>query len=183
MLTQRISAAALLCLVATFAVSARAGILTDLTATATFNAATSRFDYAYVLTNPRANVVDGEPYLFFDFGIEVPSTADLADVTVPTGWFLTYEPGDGLVEWSVLDLAFALRPGGSLDFAFSSPLPPADTVFSIVAIHSSGGAFQDGPIIGPHASPTAAVPEPASLIPFALGFVGLAARRRLRDVD
>jgi len=151
-----------------------AGVITQVTATVTYNSVQSIYDYSYLLTNPVENASDGDPDLFLDFSVEVPLSADLTNIITPAGWFNTfYSSGDTLIEWAVDDFTNnVLLPGDSLTFGFSSPFSEGDAVYGVVALNAGGGEFASGNTLAPTA-PASAVPEPSSMALFLVAVAGM----------
>lgn len=183
MLARRFLIPVIACLFALSAAEAQAGFEATLTVTTAFDAVELNYDYAYLLTNSSETAADGDPFLLVDFSVDLPTSASLTDITVPDGWFFTYEPGDSLVEWTILDFSKAIPPGRSLNFGFSSVLPPGVATFSVVALNTSDAGFDQGSTQGPLALPPSSVPEPSSLVMLASGVAalcGFSRRKRSR---
>ena len=129
------------------------------------------FNYSYTVTNLTAQ----------DFPVitlNVPGQPGaVADLTAPTGFQITFDPGlgtgPGLVSFLEDTQVFTATP--TLPFSFSSAFGPATSQFEAVDGNTGISTF------GPTMTPSAPVPEASTLVPFAAGVLLLTiygARRR-----
>ena len=134
------------------------------------------FHYQYTLTNLAAS--DRPASLFT---LDVAAGADLKSIVNTVGWDVTYAPGATSVIWSSAFLPTGatndLAPGTFGVFSFDSVYTPSSRAFSIFGFDGTpfGGITNDGTVLSP-----GIVPEPASLLLFALGAAALVGGRALR---
>lgn len=130
--------------------------------------------YTYILSIDSSSSIPAT-----SLAISVSASADLTAIAGPTGWDITYTPGDSSISWSASDFPFALLSGTDASFSFVSALPPAFGDYSVTGINIDD--FSIGSNSGSTQSPVAeAVPEPVSLIQLGIGFIALAGLTRRR---
>ncbi len=148
--------------------SAHAGLITTLEVT-TEVVAGGLTEYDYTLSNLSASTINAS-FLF----IAVDTTANLTALSGPTGWDISYATGDVAVGFTSPDASVDILPGSSGVFSFDSPLPPDLASYQVAGIDASGDFLtNDGVIL------SASVPEPASALPLAAGFLGMLIARRV----
>jgi hypothetical protein len=74
--------------------------------------------YSYELDNPQSNTLP-----VAEFAIAISRNADLTQILGPTGWTITYKPGDPVVDWTSPNPTMDLMPGSRLAFSFISQVP------------------------------------------------------------
>lgn len=139
--------------------------------TAAFNTGTGLYTYSY-------SVMNGSPT--FDLAIinvPVASGGNLMNLTSPSGFVLSFDPGVGTVSFfedADPGTPLTFSPGSTRGlFTFTSPLAPVPATFD--GFDAGGNTFTGSTI-----SPGAAVPEPGilSLLGATLVAPALLARRR-----
>ena len=141
-----------------------------------YNTGTSNWEYSYEIDN-----TTGTEYVYY---MELAPVDMATIVDFPTGWGDTF--GDtsigGYVTWSATSTGVWVAPGDALSgFEIESPYSPG-VDYSVWGAGvdddgADGGSTQfiSGYTDGPH------VPEPATLLLFATGIAGLAAKRLRRE--
>ena len=113
--------------------------------------------YDYTLINPAQSNL-----LAINLSISAASDASLQSFTEPSGWVVSYTPGDTVVSWSISDVQYSISSGNMADFTFLSLRPPALGQYS--ALGFDPDTFAIGFSSGDIASPVvASVPEPSSI--------------------
>jgi hypothetical protein len=156
--------------------SARAGLITDVTASTT-PVAGGLTQYDYTVTNESSSTITAS--FFF---VAVDTTANLSVMTAPSGWDISYATGDTVIEFSSPDSSLDIIPGSSGQFSFESPLAPVITTDAVAGIDSNFNFVQnDGVTSGPALS---SVPEPSSALLCTLGVLGvLTFHRRPKRIE
>lgn len=175
---RRVLGPALLILV--IATPAGADFIVDVSVTVTPDPIQGVYLYNYLLSNPMSNADDGDPDLIFDFILTVSTQAALTNIVAPANWTVTYTAGDPQIEWSAMDVPFAIAPGATLNLGFASLIGPGDTDYSALALNQ-GGTNVDiviGRTRGPVGQPL--VPEPTSLTLLAISMLALLGYSRCR---
>jgi hypothetical protein len=156
--------------------AARGDLLTSLTvATDPLPGGLTR--YTYTLANDPASTE-----LVNLFQLDVAPGAALQAIANTLGWDVTYTTGSPIIIWtSAIQPDFStndLPPGSAGVFSFESALAPSDQPYLIAGIPPTGGfgSTNEGSIASPAVVPTA-VPEPASLLAFAVAVAGLIVHR------
>ncbi len=127
-------------------------------------------EYDYTLANP----VDSDLPVG-DLILGVDPTADLQNISGPTGWTIYYNPGDSTVEWSSPSSATDLIQGGTTLFSFDSYLPPGDQNYLLSGFSDSPPYVETS--FGDIQAPTAdAVPEPSTGLMIGLGIISILVR-------
>ena len=149
--------------------TARAEFITTLTASETPQPGGLTL-YQYTLTNDPTSTLNAE-----GLAISVDANADLQSITGPTGWDISYLPGDTLVTWESSDISIQfIAPGDSAAFSFLSALGPAQQPYLVIGTDTLGIDFDSN--FGDIASPAiSSVPEPGSLVLSGLGALGVLA--------
>jgi hypothetical protein len=123
--------------------------------------------YAYTLMNAADSDLPA-----INLNIATAADAGLKSFTAPTGWDMSYSPGDNAVSWAPSDIQFAILPSSTGEFGFVSALPPIQGDYSIVGFDPD--TFSFGSSTGSIAAPLdASVPEPSSITLLAAAFLGL----------
>ncbi len=144
-------------ILATAGQAAHAGLMTTFTAT-TSTDTSGMTTYGYTLTNEV-----GSDLPVVDLILNVDPTANLQNITGPTGWTIYYSAGDPVAEWSSPSSATDLLQGSTAYLSFQSMLPPGPQYYLITGL-SDSPPFVDTSS-GYIDSPTAiSVPEPRSLL-------------------
>lgn len=121
--------------------------------------------YQYTMVNDASSDLNA-----IALSIDVGVSAALADITNPTGWNLSYQPGDETIAWESSDPSFDLPPDSFYTFGFRSLLGPAFKTYVVLGLDETGTRFDfdDGLVLSPS---VITVPEPASAAPAIMGAV------------
>jgi hypothetical protein len=171
--TKKILAAAAALWLWAGATPTRGDLVTDLSVQVT--QADGLYTYAYTLANEAASTL-GASQLF----LSVATDANLSALSAPTGWDVTYSPGDPDISFLSSDPSTDIAPGMSGLFSMTSGIRPAVASDLVRGLDDQAGTFVDNP--GTVLTPSA-VPEPSGLVLGVLGAAcaaALAARRRPR---
>ena len=114
--------------------------------------------YHYTLSNSATSTLPA-----VEFTLSIDPTAALQSITGPSGWSITYNSGDSVVDWASLDAMTDLQPGLDAVFSFDSMLPPLSQNYLILGISDNPIDIETntGMILGPGIS---SVPEASSLV-------------------
>jgi hypothetical protein len=113
--------------------------------------------YAYSVTVESTSTL-GASQLF----LSVAPSADLSSISAPTGWDVLYSSGDPDISFLSSDSSFDIAPGTIGMFSISSLVGPALASDLIRGFDDHSGTFAENS--GTILTPSAAVPEPASLV-------------------
>lgn len=139
--------------------------------TVAFNTGTGLYTYSYSVMN------NGPTFDLAIVNVPVASGGNLMNLTSPSGFTISFDPGPGIVSFLEDSDAGTLptfSPGSTRGlFSFTSPLAPASVTFD--ALDAGGNSF-----MGTTSGPTVLIPEPGtlSLLGAALMAPALLARRR-----
>jgi len=151
---------------------AHAGLITDLLSSVTPQPSGLTL-YQYTLTDD-----PGSTLPVVEFTLSVSTAADISSLAGPSGWQITYNAGDALVDWATFSADTVIQPGDSATFSFLSPLGPSQQDYSVLGLDPA--SFDVETNQGQTQSPgITAVPEPSALAMLgtgALGFLGYAWR-------
>ncbi len=122
--------------------------------TVNFDSGTSLYTYSYSVAN------DGPNFDLAIVNVPVGSGSNLMNLTSPSGFSISFDPGVGIVSFLEDSDAGTLptfSPGSKRGlFTFTSPLAPASVTFD--ALDAGGDSFT-----GTTIAPTVVVPEPGTL--------------------
>ncbi len=151
--------------------SARADLVTSL-GVSTMAVSGGLTDYDYTLADLSASTVTAS--FFF---VDVSSTANLTALSAPTGWDISYTPGDTAVGFTSSDSSYDIAVGATGLFSFDSTLAPQMAPYEIAGVDANYNYVpNDGMIL------SASVPEPSSVVLCTLGVLGvLGLRWRLKS--
>jgi hypothetical protein len=142
--------------------SARADFITSL-GVSTMAVSGGLTEYDYTLADLSTSTVTAS-----FFYLDVDSTANLTALTAPTGWDISYTPGDTAIGFTSPAPSFDIQPGTVGLFSFDSPLTPVIAPYAIAGIDSNSNYIEnDGVVFTP-----SIVPEPSSALLCAMGAVG-----------
>jgi hypothetical protein len=106
----------------------------------------------------------------YEFALNVDTSSNLQSLVTPTGWDVTYNPGDTSITWSTDN--FPVTPGTSDIFGFASALPPVAGTYQTLGFDPD--QFQFYPDQGSISVPgVASTTEPGSLVLSGIGALGL----------
>ena len=148
--------------------------------TTTFDSATNNFLYQYTITNNADSTLPVSSVF-----LSVDPTANLSAIVGPTGFDVSYKPGDPTtgapgdpsINFTSPSSAVDIQPGKTDTFSFESPERGIQQPYAFQSLDSTGAFAGQTPDGLTALSP---VPEPASLLLVALGGLGMLGYGRLR---
>lgn len=163
----------ILALALTAAPAARADLITSMSSTVTPEAG-GLFRYDYTLAVSSASTISASS---FAIGVGSDAALILGGSSAPTGFDISYAPGDIEILFTSPDPSFDIAPGATGRFEFESRVGPASTAYQVQGYGSLGTLSTNSGT----AFSAAAVPAPASMLLLGVGGLGvMVTTRRLR---
>ncbi len=136
----------------------------NVTAASSFDEASEVWTYQYTVQNPSANADDGTSDMLFGYAVEVAEGADLDSIVTPDGWEVSYVAGHRQIHWTATLAEESIAPGESLEFGFTSPAAPAETLSNALIFTETESAVDTDLVVatteGPYTAPTATNENP-----------------------
>ena len=128
------------------------------------------FRYDYILSLSAANTVGASSFaIAIAIGVGSNAAVILGSGSAPSGFDISYAPGDIEILFTSPDASFDIAPGATGRFEFESRVGPARTGYQVQGFDGSGNlATNSG-----SAFTAAAVPAPASMLLLGVGGLGV----------
>jgi hypothetical protein len=143
--------------------TARADLLTDLSVS-TMLVSGGLTQYDYTLADLSTSTVTAS-----SFFVVVDGTANLSALSAPSGWDISYTPGDMAVGFTSPDPSLDIMPGFSGLFSFESLLTPVLESYEVAGIDPNFNFVVNTGVI----ASAGVVPEPSSAVLCTLGILAV----------